>query len=86
MMNALFCWLKRSGRPKIERERVRVHFSLDAELHEALLAEAGKNGLTLTDMLNCCVSVGLPVLVFYPELIPTLRAKHVQSPKNISGE
>lgn len=85
-MNALFCWLKRAGRPKIERERVRVHFSLDAELHEALLVEAGRNGLTLTDMLNCCVSVGLPVLVFHPELIPTLKGKYVQSTKNSGGQ
>lgn len=85
-MNVLFCWWKKAGRPKNERERVRVHFAMDAELHEALLAVAGKEGLTLTDALNASVSVGLPVLAFHPELIPTLRSKFVQSAKNGGGE
>ena len=85
-MNVLFCWLKKAGRPKNERERVRVHFSLDSEIHELLLAEAGRRNLTLTDMLNMCVSVGLPVLAFHPELIPTLRGKFVQSTKNSGCE
>jgi hypothetical protein len=78
----LFCWWKKTGRPRNERERVRVHFALDAELHEALLAVAGKERCSMTDVLNMAVSVGVPVLAFHPELIPTLRTKFVQSPKN----
>ena len=85
-MNNPFCWWKKAGRPKNERERVRIHFSLDVELHEALLAVSGKEGVSLTDMLNMSVSVGLPVLAFHPELIPTLRSKFVQSPKNSGAE
>lgn len=85
-MKNLFCWWKKPGRPKNERERVRVHFSLDAELHELLLAEAGRGKITLTDMLNICLSVGLSVLAFHPELVPTLRSKFVQSSKNSAAK
>ena len=81
-MKKLFCWWKRPGRPKNERERVRVHFSLDVELHERLLTEAGKERVTLTDMLNICLSVGLSVLGDHPEIVPILRSKFVQTPKN----
>jgi hypothetical protein len=80
-MKPLFCWLKAAGRPKNERDRVRVNFMMDAELHEFLLAEAGRRSCTLTDMLNMTAAVGLPVLAFHHELIPTLRTKFVQSTK-----
>lgn len=83
-MSDIFCWLKKSGvgRPKNERERTRINFMLDNELHEALLALAGRNNCSITDALNMSVAVGLPVLAFHPELISTLRTKFVQNPKN----
>lgn len=83
-MSDLLCWLKKSGvgRPKIERERTRINFMLDNDLHEALLALAGSNNCSITDALNMSVAVGLPVLAFHPELISTLRTKFVQNPKN----
>ena len=83
-MSGIFCWLKKScvGRPKIARGRTRINFMLDNELHEALLALAGRYNCSITDALNMSVAVGLPVLSFHPELIPTLRTKFVQNPKN----
>lgn len=81
-MKNLFCWWKKVGRPRNERDRVRIHFALDAELHEALLAVAGRERCSMTDLLNIAVSVGVPVLAFHPELISTLRTKFVQNPKN----
>lgn len=87
-MKNLFCWWKKSGagRPKNERERTRMNFMMDNELHEALLTLAGREKCSLTDALNLSVAVGLPVLAFHPELISTLRIKFVQSPKNGESE
>ena len=67
-MTTIFCWWKKSGagRPKIERGRTRINFMMDSELHEALLAFAGKNNCSITDAVNMAVAVGLPVLSFHP--------------------
>lgn len=74
----LSCLFKR-GRPRIETERVRVNVMVPADLHDQLLKVAGEAGCSMTDMITCAVTVGLPALASTPELISTLRAKITQN-------
>lgn len=74
-MNDLLCWLKRKGRPRIERERDRMEFKIEVDLHKAVLTLAGQAGLSQNDMLNILIAVGLPLVSCHPEIIPTFHAK-----------
>lgn len=54
-------------------------------VEEARSPRAAKK-VTLTDMLNICLSVGISVLGDHPEIVPILRSRFVQTPKNNSSD
>ena len=55
--------------------RRHVTYNIVEQLHTDLLACAGANNASASDMLNYCLAIAIPVLSANPEIVDTLRAK-----------